>query len=154
MQLKQWEKLLGSGLYSGYFPFASGTVASAVAGAIYFVIPGFENKYFLIPLIIIFFIIGIPIGTKFEKVYGKDPSQCTIDEFVGMWMSVLFIPKTILYLTVSFFIWRFFDIIKPYPAKNLEKINGGLGIMIDDFVAALYSLVTIHLTIFLINRLS
>jgi len=151
MQLNFLEKLLGSGFYTGFIPFASGTFASAAALAIYF-IPGFEQSYIIIPLTIVFFVLGIPIGTKFEKVYGKDPSECTMDEIAGMWMSLLFIPKTIFYAVISFFIWRFFDIIKPYPAKNMEKINGGLGIMIDDFVAALYSLVTIHLLIFLINR--
>ena len=151
MRLNLVEKMLGSGFYTGYSPLASGTLASAVALAIYF-IPGFEKSYVLIPFIIIFFLVGIPIGTKFEKEYGKDPSECTIDEFAGMWLSLLFIPKTITYAIVCFFIWRFFDIIKPYPAKSLEKIDGGLGIMIDDFVAALYSLVTVHAIIFLINR--
>ncbi len=153
MQIKLWEKILGSGFYTGYIPFASGTFASAVALAVYF-IPGFEKNYIIIPITLLFFLIGIPIGTKFEKVYGKDPGECTIDEIAGMWMSLLFIPKNILYAVICFFIWRFFDIIKPYPARNLEKVNGGLGIMIDDFVAALYSLITIHLTIFLFNRFS
>jgi phosphatidylglycerophosphatase A len=153
VQIKFLEKLLGSGFYTGFIPFASGTFASAVALAVYF-IPGFEKNYIIIPITLLFFLIGIPIGTKFEKVYGKDPGECTIDEVAGMWMSLLFIPKTILYAVIGFFIWRFFDIIKPYPARNLEKINGGLGIMIDDFVAALYSLITIHLTIFLIHKFS
>ena len=151
MQINFIEKLFGSGFYTGYIPFASGTFGSLVALIIYF-IPGFEKIYILIPIILITFVLGIPVGNKFEKAYGKDPAQCTIDEFMGMWISLIFIPKTILNALACFFIWRFFDIIKPYPARDLEKLNGGLGVMIDDFVAALYSLVSAHLILFIIYR--
>lgn len=151
MRINFFEKLIGSGFFTGYIPFASGTFGS-LAGLIIYFIPGFEKSYILIPIIIVTFIVGIIIGNKFEKVYGKDPAQCTIDEVMGMWISLILIPKTILNALVCFFIWRIFDIIKPYPARDLEKLNGGLGIMIDDFVAALYTLVSVHLILFIINR--
>jgi len=50
--------------------------------------------------------------------YGKDPRQCTIDEVVGMWITLLFLPKTYLISIIAFFVWRAFDIIKPYPIKK------------------------------------
>jgi phosphatidylglycerophosphatase A len=142
----KWEKFLGSGFYSGYIPFASGTFGSLAALLIY-LIPGFEKIYILLPAIIVFTILGFRIGNKFEELYGKDPSQCTIDEVVGMWISLLFIPKTFFNLILCFFVWRLLDIIKPYPAGKLEELPGGYGIMMDDIVASLYSLIIVHIII-------
>ena len=136
--------MLGSGFYTGYIPFAPGTFGS-LAALILYTIPGFESLAVIVPIIIIFSFYGIFIGNKFESMYGKDPSQCTIDEMVGMWISLLFLPKTLFISVTAFFIWRAMDIIKPYPARQLEKLNGGLGIMIDDVVASVYSLIIVHL---------
>lgn len=146
MKLTFLEKLLGSTLYSGYIPFASGTFSSVVAFAFYW-IPGFENPFFLIPLILLFSIGGIFIGTRFEKVYGKDPSQCTIDETVGMWISLLFLPKQIIITSIAFFVWRLLDIIKPFPAQRAEKLNGGLGIVLDDIISAVYTAIIMNFII-------
>ncbi len=144
MKINSIEKLLGSGFYTGYIPFISGTFGS-LAGLIIYYIPGFEKLYIIAPLIVIFFVYGVYVGTKFEALYGKDPAQCTIDEVVGMWISLLFLPKIIWISILAFFIWRIMDIIKPQPARMLENLKGGLGIMIDDVVAGLYSLLIIHI---------
>ncbi len=93
---------------------------------------------------------GIYIGTKFEKKYGKDPAQCTIDEVVGTWISLIALPKTFWVILVSFLLWRILDIIKPPPARNLERLNGGLGIMIDDVVSGIYTLLIMHLVVYLL----
>jgi len=151
LQINFLEKLIGSGLYSGYSPVASGTVASFVALLIYF-IPGFEQLYIIITVSILFFLYGIPLGSKFEKIYGKDPKQCTIDEFVGMWISLIALPKSIGIAITTFFIWRILDIIKPPPARKLEKINGGFGIMIDDVVSAIYTLLIMHVIVYLAGK--
>lgn len=144
MKINFIERLLGSGFYTGYIPFISGTFGS-LAGLIIYYIPGFENLYIIVPLIVLFFGYGVYVGTKFEALYGKDPAQCTIDEVVGMWISLLFLPKIIWISILAFFIWRIMDIVKPQPARMLEKLNGGLGIMIDDVVAGIYSLLIIHI---------
>ncbi len=137
------EKFLGSGFYTGYIPLIPGTFGSLAALVIYY-IPGFENPLILIPCIIIFTFYGIYAGNKFESVYGKDPSQCTIDEVVGMWISLLFLPKTITISFITFFIWRILDIIKPFPARNFEKLKGGLGIVLDDITSGIYTLIIVH----------
>jgi len=142
------ERILGSGFYTGYIPFASGTFGSLVALLIY-AIPGFEKPEVLIPFIILFTLYGINIGNKFEDTYGKDPSECTIDEFVGMWISLLFLPKVFWISILAFFIWRLMDIVKPYPARRFEKFEGGLGIIADDVVAGIYSLIFLHLFLFI-----
>ena len=150
MKINLLERLLGSGFFSGYIPIAPGTFGSLIALAIY-LIPGFENPTILLTLISLFSIIGIYTGNKFEKIYGKDPAQCTIDEMVGMWITLLFIPKYIWYILIAFIIWRILDIIKPFPANIVEKIKGGWGIMLDDIVAGIYSLILVHIIIYFIN---
>ena len=145
------EKLLGSGFYTGYIPIASGTFGTLAALFIY-LIPGFENPYIIIPALIIFFIYGVYVGNKFEKVYGKDPSECTIDEVVATWISYLLLPKTAGIIIITFFLWRALDIFKPYPARKLENLNGGLGIMIDDVVSGFYTLIIMHLVVYFFGK--
>jgi len=151
LKLNIFEKILGSGFYTGYFPIASGTVGSLVAIIIYF-IPGFEQWFIIVPLTIIFAAYGIYVGTKFEIVYGKDPVECTIDEIVGMWISLIALPKTILVAIGAFLLWRILDIIKPPPARNLERLKGGIGIMLDDVISGLYTLIIMHLVVYLIGK--
>lgn len=146
MKLSSWEKILGSGFYTGYIPIASGTFGSLAALVIY-LIPGFEKLYVLIPFILVFIVLGIKIGNKFDVIYGKDPSECTIDEVVGMWISLIYVPKSFMNIFIAFIIWRILDIIKPYPARDSEKLNGGLGIMMDDIISSFYSLFIVHIII-------
>ncbi|MHB8906976.1 MAG: phosphatidylglycerophosphatase A family protein [Melioribacteraceae bacterium] len=150
MKINFLEKLLGSGFYTGYIRFASGTWGSLAALIIYLV-PGFENPSLMIFLISLFILIGVPIGDKFEALYGKDPKECTIDEVVGMWITLLFLPKKIWWIVLAFLIWRAMDIVKPFPARKLESIKGGWGIMLDDVMAAIYSFISIQLIIYFFN---
>ena len=145
------EKLLGSGFYTGYIPFASGTFGTLAALIIY-LIPGFENPYVIIPAIIVFYIYGVYVGNKFEIVYGKDPSECTIDEVVGTWISYLLLPKTVGIIIITFFLCRVLDIFKPYPARKLERLNVGFGIMIDDVVSGFYTLIIMHLVVYFFGK--
>ena len=151
MKINAVEKLIGSGLYSGYIPLASGTFGSIVALLIYF-IPGFEKPYVIIPAICIAIFWGIKLGTKFEGLYGKDPSECTIDEVVGMWITLLFLPKDFFIALIAFVVWRTLDIIKPFPARKSESLEGGLGIMMDDIISAIYSLIIVHLILVIFNK--
>jgi len=145
------ENFLGSGFYTGYIPIASGSFASLLALLIYF-IPGFENPFIHIPLILIFTIYGIFIGNKFDIKFGKDPAECTIDEVVGMWISLLFLPKSLFLSFIAFLIWRILDIIKPSPARNVEKFKGGVGIMADDIIAGTYTLIIMQLFLLILNK--
>jgi phosphatidylglycerophosphatase A len=146
------EKFIGSGFYTGYSKFASGTVASAVALVLY-LIPGFENPTFLIALISVFLILGVDIGTKFESLYGKDPKECTVDELVGTWISLLFVPKKLWMLILAFIIWRALDILKPYPFNKLENIKGGWGIMLDDVALGFAALIINHILINILKNI-
>jgi len=148
LKINFFEKFIGSGFYTGYSPYISGTVGS-LAALIIFLIPGCERLFVIIPAIIIFMVYGIYLGNKFEVEYGKDPSQCTVDEVVGMWISLVALPKSIDIVVSAFILWRILDIIKPPPARNLERLKGGLGIMIDDVISGIYTLIIMHLVVFL-----
>jgi phosphatidylglycerophosphatase A len=148
LKINSFEKFIGSGFYTGYSPFISGTVGSLAALIIY-LIPGFEQLFVIIPSIVIFMVYGIYVGTKFEAEYGKDPAQCTIDEVVGMWISLVGLPKTFAIVAIAFILWRILDIIKPPPARNLERLKGGLGIMIDDVISGIYTLIIMLLVVYL-----
>jgi len=148
LKINFFEKFIGSGFYTGYSPFISGTVGSLAALIIY-LIPGFEKLFIIIPAIITFMIYGIYLGNKFEAEYGKDPAQCTVDEVVGTWISLIALPKTVGIIIIAFFLWRILDIIKPPPARDLERLKGGLGIMIDDVISGIYTLIIMHLVVYL-----
>ena len=146
-QIDWFEKLIGSGFYTGYIPIASGTFGSLAAIIIY-IIPGFERLEIIIPAIILLFSYGLFVSSKFEKVYGKDPSQCTVDEVVGTWIALIALPKSFLIVFTTFLIWRVLDIIKPFPARSSEKLPGGFGIMIDDVISGFYTVVIVHLFVY------
>ncbi len=147
-QINLFEKIIGSGLFTGYIPIASGTFGSIVALLIYF-IPGFEKLWIIIPAIILLFIYGVYVSYKFENIYGKDPAECTVDEVVGTWIALIALPKTLLIVITSFFIWRLLDIIKPFPARTAENLPGGWGIMMDDVISGIYSLILVHIIVYL-----
>ena len=90
----------------------------------------------LIPILLISF---ISLNGEFKN---EDPSFVVIDEFVGMWISLLLFDEIILIL-ISFFLFRFFDITKFLGINKIEKLNGSLGIMLDDIVAGIYTLIIV-----------
>lgn len=152
MKINFLKKFLGSGFYTGYIQFASGTWGSFAALIIYLV-PGFENPALMIFMISLFILIGVPIADKFETLYGKDPKECTIDEVVGMWITLIFLPKKIWWIILAFLIWRAMDILKPFPARKLEDVKGGWGVMLDDIMAGIYSFISIQLIIYVFNMI-
>ena len=141
-------KLFASGLYSGYVPAASGTVGSFFALLLYYFIPPLSNPFFLLFISLITFVIGIQTSGMMEKFYGHDPAEVTIDEVVGMWTSLLFLPKNIFIAGFAFLLFRFFDIMKPFPANRFDWMHGGFGIMMDDVVSGFYANLIVQLLVY------
>ncbi len=131
-------RLFATGFYSGYSPLFPGTIGSAV-GLLIYAIPGIEELHYFIPLIIVFFIFGLKSSSILEKKLCDDPQIVVIDEIVGMWCALIFLPKTIMVIISSFIIFRILDIIKPFPARDSEKLRNGWGVMIDDVIAGIYT---------------
>ena len=137
-------RLLATGFYSGYSPFASGTAGSLV-GLLFYIIPGFEKPFILPTLTLAFLIVGIKISAQMEQAFGDDPQIVVIDEIVGMWIALLFLPKKFSIALLAFLLFRLFDIFKPPPARQAERLKNGVGIMLDDVVAGLYANVVLQL---------
>ncbi|MFK7908806.1 MAG: phosphatidylglycerophosphatase A [Chitinophagales bacterium] len=133
-----------TGFYSGYAPKAPGTAGSLLAAvllglAAYFV-PQWVNTYSLIAVILLFFIIGVIAADQLEETLGKDPGCIVIDEFVGMWITLLFLPINWFTLLIGFVLFRFFDILKPLFIGTIDqKVKGGWGVMLDDVLAGVYA---------------
>ncbi|MEK6651117.1 MAG: phosphatidylglycerophosphatase A [Bacteroidota bacterium] len=131
-------RIVGSALGTGYAPIASGTVASALAMA-WYAIPGVEMPILLLPMTVGLFFWGVRVAERMEAYYGPDPAEVTVDEVVGQWITVLFLPKSVVLMVAGFFLFRIFDIIKPYPARRFDRQRGGYAIMMDDVVAGIYA---------------
>jgi len=146
-------KLNATGFYSGYSPVAPGTAGSLVGVAIY-LIPGFENSLSMPIITIAAFFIGVLISNQMEKQLGDDPAPVVIDEIVGMWISLLFLPRQLLFVFTAFLLFRIFDIVKPQPARYVERFKNGWGIMLDDVVAGLYSNIAVRILILIFPSIS
>jgi phosphatidylglycerophosphatase A len=121
---------------------ASGTVGSAVALMLLWLIP--FTAMALVWATVAVTLLGIWSGGRVERVLGqKDPGIIVIDEVAGMALSVLFVPRTIPVLLVAFFLFRLFDVWKPFPAHESQALTGGLGVMVDDLIAGVYALVLV-----------
>jgi phosphatidylglycerophosphatase A len=138
-------KLIATGLGIGYIPKGGGTVAAVVCcGVWYLVWPSMtqHGDYpILVPLLITFLItaIGIWSANGVEAEWGKDSYRVVIDEVAGMCLSLLFIPINEKNLLAGLFLFRLFDIAKPFGIRKLEKLSGGWGVMLDDLLAGLYA---------------
>lgn len=130
-------KIIATVFFIGYIPFAPGTFGSLAALAFVWIFK--PDVFILLAILTAVFIIGILSSHAVEKDTGiKDGRYIVIDEFAGYLASVILLPLTEAYLIVAFVLFRFFDILKPPPVRNFERIfNGGIGVMIDDLAAGI-----------------
>ncbi len=132
-------KMIATVFFIGYIPFAPGTIGSLAAlSFVWFLKP---HDALLLLVLIAGFISGVLSSHTVEKNTGiKDSKHIVIDEFVGYLASIIFLPITIGYIIAAFLLFRVFDILKPPPIRNVEKMfNGGLGIMLDDLLAGIFT---------------
>jgi phosphatidylglycerophosphatase A len=143
LENKIFAKLISTFFFAGYFPLAPGTLGSLITlGIIWFLIPSFF--YILLPVSLGLFFISVWSATKGEEIFGKDGRQIVIDEVTGMAISLVFVPKGTRWYVIAFLLFRLFDIVKPPPAREAEKLKGGWGVTLDDVVAGVYANVTLH----------
>jgi phosphatidylglycerophosphatase A len=114
-------------------------------GLAFYLIPGFENIYVLVPACLLVLWLGIRASAAMERVYGHDPAEVTIDEVLGMWVSLLFLPKSIPIAGFAFFLFRLLDIVKPFPARRFDNRKGGVGIMFDDVISGIYTNIVLQI---------
>ena len=137
--------------YCGYFPFAPGTVGSAAGLIVYLLVWWAQSPLLEIGLIVALFAAGVWAGTTAERYFGGiDPGPIVIDEVVGMLITLAFIPVGLSGALAGFVLFRIFDVVKPYPAGRFERLHGGLGVMADDAMAAVYANVSLRLIIWIV----
>jgi len=144
--------LLATGLGVGYSPRAPGTLGTLVAIPVYYFLSNVPSPLYEITLIGFVFL-SVWVSGNAEIFFGKkDDQRIVIDEIMGFLITMLWVPKTIRFVIIGFFLFRFFDILKPFPIRRLEKgFRGGFGVVLDDVVAGVYANIVLRL-IFLIAR--
>lgn len=137
--------------YVGYFPIAPGTLGSAAGLIVYALVWWCGSAAVEIGLILGLFAVGVWAGTTAERYFGGvDPGPIVLDEVVGMLITLAFIPDLGWSgLIAGFVLFRIFDVIKPFPAGRFEQLHGGLGVMADDAMAAVYANLTLRLVLWL-----
>jgi phosphatidylglycerophosphatase A len=129
-------------------------VGSAVGLLVYGglrVIDGPNSGAIEVAAIVALFAAGVWAGTTSERHFGgTDPGPVVLDEVVGMLITLAFIPVGLSGAIAGFVLFRVFDVVKPYPAGRLEALHGGLGIMADDAMAAVYANVSLRLLLILL----
>ena len=135
-------------------PIAPGTFGSLVGVGIFLLLPSIA-----IPIIILVVTFaGIWAGTRTEELAArKDPGKIVVDEVAGQLIALfplVFVKWSILTVIVSFILFRFFDIVKPYPANRLQELKGGAGVMFDDLVAGAYAAIIVGVLVYGTQRIN
>lgn len=137
--------------YCGYFPVAPGTVGSAAGLLFYLLVWWTGSPIVEVGLIVGLFAVGVWAGTISERYFGGiDPGPIVMDEVVGMLITLAFIPVGLSGAIAGFVLFRVFDVWKPYPAGRFEQLHGGLGVMADDAMAAVYANITLRVVMWLV----
>jgi phosphatidylglycerophosphatase A len=125
--------------YVGYAPFAPGTFGSAAGLAVFYAVRSTGSTAIELMTIVLLFAVGIWSGTAAEHHFGGvDPGPIVLDEVVGMLITLCLLPVSPMGAFVGFLVFRVLDVIKPFPSARFEKLPGGLGVMADDGMAAIY----------------
>ena len=149
--MKHVAVLIASFGYVGFFPIAPGTAGSLAALALFAFIRWIGVPSIELSAIVAVFAIGVWAAQGTERALGrKDPGIVVIDEVLGMLITLALLPLSLTGIALGFLLFRVFDVIKPYPAAQLEHLHGGLGIMADDAVAGLYAHVALRACVWLV----
>lgn len=138
--------IIATGFGSGFSPFAPGTAGALLATLIWLALSCTLSPTWLIIitalLIIVFTVAGIYSANAVEPIWGEDPSRVVVDEMVGVWIPLLVAPAgNLWYALAAFVLFRLFDIFKPLGIRKMESLKGGVGVMMDDILAGIYSLI-------------
>ncbi len=150
--MKQLVNAIATGLYSGYFPIVPGSIGTIPAWILAWFWLG-KNDLLLLGAAVIATIVSVWSAGEAEKFLGHDAKKIVIDEWAGMFISLLFLPFRLDVYLAAFVLFRFFDVIKPYPAGRCEKWPGGWGITFDDVFAGIYANLTCWICILILQKL-
>jgi len=151
--LDRFIRVFVTGLGVGYLPLAPGTWASLatllLVLGVHWLLPLHETIV-LGSLVALLTFPAVVLSTRFSRSEGDpDPSKVVIDEILGQMLCLLFVPVSAVSLGAGFLLFRFFDIVKPFPVRSSEKLPGGMGIVCDDLIAGLYAGLCLKILIWL-----
>jgi phosphatidylglycerophosphatase A len=140
--------ILSTGFGSGFCPVAPGTAGALLATLIWLgytmILTPTTCIVVTIVVTLLFTLLGIWSTNKMIPFWGEDPRRVVVDEMVGVWIPLIAAPAgNIWYALASFVLFRFFDIAKPLGIRQMERFPGGIGVMADDILAGIYSLLII-----------
>jgi phosphatidylglycerophosphatase A len=145
-------RLIATGFYSGYFPIVAGTFGTIPAWLIGWFILG-RDQTILTIVTVVTIAISIWSASKAEACLGHDSKKIVIDEWAGMFVSFLFLPYRLDVYLGAFLFFRFYDVIKPFPAGYCESLPRGWGVTMDDVFAGVYANLTCWLCIIILEQL-
>jgi phosphatidylglycerophosphatase A len=142
--------LAATGLYTGYFPFAPATFSTLVLGIPAFLLFSGLSTYWYVILLLSLIVPAVELADRAEQIFGKtDCSYIVIDELVGFLITMFMVPPGLITVALGFFLFRFFDIVKPPPANIFNKRKkGGLDVVMDDVFAGIYASLVLHGTLY------
>jgi phosphatidylglycerophosphatase A len=143
--MKFFAKAFSTFFGAGFFPVAPGTFASLLTALLYkYLLDRWALTWFG-AMIVLIFLSGVATAGAYAKELGrKDPRPIVIDEVCGQLITYILVPGLWVNVAVGFFLFRVFDVIKPYPIRKLENLPRGWGIMADDVLAGVYSAVLLQ----------
>jgi phosphatidylglycerophosphatase A len=144
--MKNFILLLATGFGVGYSPIAPGTLGTLVAILIYYFLSNIPSLLYEITLVG-FLSLSVWVSGNAEIFFRKrDDQRIVIDEIMGFLITMLWVPKTIRFVIIGFLLFRFFDILKPFPIRRFERVfKGGFGVVLDDVVAGVYANIVLRL---------
>ncbi len=154
--MPRWAVAIGSFGYIGFVPVAPGTVASAVAVVLYYFLPFLQRNLILIGVSLVLVIVGWKAtAVILRSSQVSDPSFVVFDEVVGQWIALLspIHQGNLTFILLSFVLFRFFDILKPFPASYFDRNSGAVHVLMDDVVAAIYANLAAHLILWFISSI-
>ena len=137
--------LFGTAAGLGLFPVAPATLASLVAVVVYWAVPLDSGSPGFLVLAGASVVIGPWACGSLTSSDDPDPKRAVWDEVAGMWLTCLFLPKTLIWLAAAFLVFRVLDVLKPWPIRQYERLPGGYGIMADDVAAGVIGAAALNL---------
>ena len=144
--MRRFFLLMATGLGVGYSPIAPGTLGTLVAIPVCYLLSSIPSPIHEITLAG-FFCLSVWVSENAEIILGrKDDPRIVIDEIMGFLITMLWVPKAIGFIVMGFFLFRFFDILKPFPIRHIErKLKGGFGVVLDDVMAGVYANIVLQI---------
>lgn len=129
---------------AGYIPFAPGTFGALAGFVLSMIFSFFMADYTMVNItlcaaVVISYFSGVWSCWVLKNKWGNDPSKVVIDETMGYWVSILFVPLDWQYYLAAFLLFRFFDIVKPLGIKKIDRLHNAHSVMLDDLIAGIYS---------------